>query len=84
MGLEGEFKVSYEVIGIRLILQEKILFPSDSAELKPEAYPILDKLYEILKDLPNPVDVEGHTDSIPISTEKFLPTGSFQPRGLLP
>lgn len=71
MGLEGEFKVSYEVIGIRLILQEKILFPPGSAELKPETYPILDKLYEILKDLPNPVEVEGHTDSIPISTEKF-------------
>ena len=71
MGLEGEFKVSYEVIGIRLILQEKILFPSGSAELKPETYPILDKLYEILKDLPNPVEVEGHTDSVPISTEKF-------------
>jgi chemotaxis protein MotB len=71
MGLEGEFKVSYEVIGIRLILQEKILFSSGSAEIKPETYPILDKLYEILKDLPNPVEVEGHTDSIPISTEKF-------------
>lgn len=71
MGLEGEFKVSYEVIGIRLILQEKILFPSGSAEIKPETYPILDKLYEILKDLPNPVEVKGHKDSIPISTEKF-------------
>jgi Flagellar motor protein len=71
MGLEGEFKVSYEVIGIRLILQEKILFSSGSAEIRPETYPILDKLYEILKDLPNPVEVEGHTDSIPISTEKF-------------
>ncbi len=71
MGLEGEFKVSYEVIGIRLILQEKILFSSGSAELRPETYPILDKLYEILKDLPNPVEVEGHTDSIPIYTEKF-------------
>lgn len=54
-----------------MILQEKILFPPGSAEIKPETYPILDKLYEILKDLPNPVEVEGHTDSIPISTEKF-------------
>jgi len=71
MGLEGEFKVSYEIIGIRLILQETILFSPGSAELRQETYPILDKLYEILKDLPNPVEVEGHTDSIPISTEKF-------------
>jgi len=71
MKLGGEFKVSYEVIGIRLILQERILFPSGSAELKPETYPVLDKIYEILKDLPNPVEVEGHTDSLPISTERF-------------
>jgi Flagellar motor protein len=71
MGLEGEFKVAYEVIGIRLILQEKILFASGSADIRQEMYPVLDKIYEIIKDLPNPVEVEGHTDSIPISTEKF-------------
>ncbi len=71
MGLEGEFKIAYEAIGIRLILQEKLLFESGSADIKPEMRPVLDKLYEIIKDLPNPVEVEGHTDSIPISTERF-------------
>ncbi len=71
MGLEGEFKIAYEAIGIRLILQEKLLFDSGSADIKPETRVILDKIYEILKDLPNPVEVEGHTDNIPISTERF-------------
>ncbi|WP_448587644.1 OmpA/MotB family protein [Thermocrinis sp.] len=71
IGLEGELKVSYEVIGIRLILQERILFPPGSADLKPEIYPVLDKIYEIINEIPNPVEIEGHTDSIPISTEKF-------------
>ncbi|SHK15846.1 OmpA/MotB family protein [Thermocrinis minervae] len=71
MGLEGEFKVSYEVIGIRLILQEKLLFDSGSATIKPEFYPILDKLVEILNSLPNPIEVEGHTDNIPISTDLY-------------
>jgi len=71
MGLEGEFKIAYESIGIRLILQEKLLFESGSVGIKPEMRPVLDKLYEIIKDLPNPVEVEGHTDSIPISTERF-------------
>ncbi len=71
MGLEGEFKIAYEAIGIRLILQEKLLFESGSADIKPEMRPVLDKLYEIIKDLPNSVEVEGHTDSIPISTERF-------------
>ena len=71
LGLEGEFKIAYESIGIRLILQEKLLFDPGSADIKPEMRPILDKIYEIIKDLPNPVEVEGHTDNIPISTERF-------------
>ncbi|MEJ5338812.1 MAG: flagellar motor protein MotB [Aquificaceae bacterium] len=71
MGLEGELKIAYEAIGIRLILQEKLLFEPGSADIKPEMRPILDRLYEIVKDLPNPVEVEGHTDNIPISTERF-------------
>ncbi|MEN3028567.1 MAG: OmpA family protein [Aquificaceae bacterium] len=71
LGLEGEFRIAFESIGIRLILQEKLLFEPGSAEIKPETRSVLDKLYEILKDLPNPVEVEGHTDNIPISTERF-------------
>ncbi|MCS7171750.1 MAG: OmpA family protein [Aquificaceae bacterium] len=71
LGLEGEFKIAFEAIGVRLILQEKLLFESGSAEIKPETRPILDKLYEIIRELPNPVEVEGHTDNIPISTERF-------------
>jgi len=71
LGLEGEFKIAYEAIGIRLILQEKLLFDPGSADIKPEMRPVLDKIYDIIKDLPNPVEVEGHTDNIPISTERF-------------
>ncbi len=71
LGLEGEVKIAYEAIGIRLILQEKVLFESGSADIKPETRQVLDKIYEIIKELPNPVEVEGHTDNIPISTERF-------------
>jgi len=71
MGLEGDFKIAYEAIGIRLILQEKLLFEPGSADIKPQMRPVLDKLYEVIKELPNPVEVEGHTDNIPISTERF-------------
>lgn len=71
LGLDGEIKVAYEAIGIRLILQEKLLFEPGSADIKPEMRLLLDKLYEIIRDIPNPVEVEGHTDNIPISTERF-------------
>ncbi len=71
MGLSGAVRVEYEAIGIRIILQERVLFDSGDATIKPEYYPILDKLAEIISSIPNPVEVEGHTDSIPISTSKF-------------
>ncbi|RMH79950.1 MAG: flagellar motor protein MotB [Acidobacteria bacterium] len=71
LGLEGDFKVSYESIGIRLILQEKLVFEPGSADIKPQMIAILDKVFEMLKYIPNPVEVEGHTDNIPISTERF-------------
>ena len=71
LGLEGELKVAYEAIGIRLILQERLLFDSGSAEIKPEMKLIMDKLSDIIREIPNPVEVEGHTDNIPISTERF-------------
>jgi len=70
-GLEGSIQIVYETIGIRLILKDKILFDSGSAEIKPEYRPILDKIAEILKEIDNPVEVEGHTDSIPIHTSKY-------------
>ncbi|MFN7065509.1 MAG: flagellar motor protein MotB [Aquificaceae bacterium] len=71
LGLEGELKVAYEAIGIRLILQERLLFDSGSADIKPETRPILDKLSDVIKEIPNPMEIEGHTDNIPISTERF-------------
>ncbi len=70
-GLEGSIQIVYETIGIRLILKDKVLFDSGSAEIKPEYKPILDKIAEILKEINNPVEVEGHTDSIPIHTRRF-------------
>ncbi len=70
-GLEGSIQIVYEAIGIRLILKDRVLFDSGSAELKPEYRPILDKIVEILKEIKNPVEVEGHTDSIPIHTSKY-------------
>ncbi len=71
LGLEGELKIAYEAIGIRLILQERLLFDSGSADIKPEMIKVIDNIAEIVKEVPNPVEVEGHTDNIPISTPRF-------------
>lgn len=57
-------------LSVRL-LTDDVLFPSGSADLSPRANTILKPVVDALKALPNPVRVEGHTDSNPISTARF-------------
>lgn len=57
----------------RLLLRfsDQVLFDSGKADLRPEALDRLDALATVLRELPNRVKVEGHTDTDPISTLQF-------------
>lgn len=56
---------------IEIEIKADILFPSGVAELSPNARPILEQVAEVLAPFPNPVQVEGHTDNVPIDTGRF-------------
>ena len=56
---------------VRIILTGDVLFDSGKAELKPEAVESLRKIAGILRETPYAVNVVGHTDDVPISTEEF-------------
>ncbi|HEV2702501.1 MAG TPA: flagellar motor protein MotD [Steroidobacteraceae bacterium] len=56
---------------IEVEIRTDILFPSGSATLSPTAVGVIRKLSQTLVSLPNPVRVEGHTDSQPIDTTAF-------------
>jgi chemotaxis protein MotB len=56
---------------IEVEIRTDILFPSGSATLSPTAVGVIGKLSQSLASLPNPVRVEGHTDSQPIDTAAF-------------
>jgi chemotaxis protein MotB len=60
-------------VGDRLQLQikSKLLFDSGSAQLAGTALGALRDLARILTPLPNQLQVEGHTDDVPISTLQF-------------
>jgi chemotaxis protein MotB len=51
---------------IRVRLQNRILFPSALSALEPEAAGSLAKLARVLKEMPNSVVIEGHTDNVPL------------------
>jgi chemotaxis protein MotB len=56
---------------IELEMNSELLFLSGEAELSKKAIPVLEKIAEVLKPLPNMVNIEGHTDDVPIENVKF-------------
>lgn len=57
--------------GITIRILDDILFASGDAELKKKAQEVLKLVAEIIKELPNDVRVEGHTDNIVINSTKY-------------
>ncbi len=56
---------------IEVQLRTDILFSSGSADISTSAVPVLDRLAGVLKNSPNRLRVEGHTDNVPIHTATF-------------
>lgn len=56
---------------VEVEINTSILFSSGSALLQRDALPVLKELASILNEFPNPVRVEGFTDSVPINTLAF-------------
>jgi len=68
---ETEVSVFKEGNALKLELPEKLLFDVGSAELKTAGKNFIDSLSILLKEIPNEISVDGHTDTDPISSEKF-------------
>jgi chemotaxis protein MotB len=66
--LEKNLKIDQTEDGIRIQLldQEKIsMFPSGSAAMNPRSKELLEKVAEVVKSLPNKIEISGHTDAKP-------------------
>jgi chemotaxis protein MotB len=68
----GDYIMVYEQErGLVISFKDTLLFSSGSDELTPEARGIIRQVGEALAKLPNYIRVEGHTDNLPISTNRF-------------
>ncbi len=56
---------------IELEMNSEMLFLSGEAELSNKALPVLKKVAEVVRIMPNMINVEGYTDNIPIDTVEF-------------
>lgn len=70
-GLSGKVGTNIEERGLVISLQDTLIFGSGSATIEPNQRAILNKLGNILKDMPNYIRVEGHTDNVPIKNSTF-------------
>ena len=78
----------FTIIGDRFVFQSEVLFAPASDELGPEGHDKLAKFAQVLREvmvqipseLPWILQVDGHTDSRPIQTARFPPTGSSRRR----
>lgn len=69
--LEG-MEVSRIPEGVRLRVEDRLLFPTAEAELTEEGHTLVaERLREMVQRHPGEVAVEGHSDSRSINTERF-------------
>jgi chemotaxis protein MotB len=57
--------------GLVISLGDAVLFESGKAEINPKGFPVLDNIVGTVRNIPDRIHVEGHTDDDPIHTEKF-------------
>jgi chemotaxis protein MotB len=67
----GRIQISMQPRGLVVSLKQAAFFPSGEETIPPERYPSLEKVAAVIKKLPNPVRLEGHTDAVPIHNARF-------------
>ena len=65
---QGQVRVTQSLRGISVEINASTLFPSGEATLQPASAQALAAVAKVLATTDNPIQVEGHTDNIPISS----------------
>ena len=66
--VENYVDLNYTSQYVQLTIQGSILFDSGKVEIKEDAYPVLDKIGQILEAYAGgTIEIEGHTDNVPMS-----------------
>ena len=67
----GRIQINMEPRGLVISLKEGAFFDSGDDAVLKERYTSIGKLAKVVKSVPNPVRLEGHTDSRPVHNGRF-------------
>lgn len=71
-GIADMVEIDFNKEFVMLNLSGAILFDNASADIRMEAYPLVDKIGTILsKYTSNIIEIEGHTDNVPMSSARY-------------
>lgn len=71
-GIQDQVEVDFNAEYVLLNMNGALLFDSGKSELRSEAYPLIDKLGKIISNYDQHIiEVEGHTDNVPIHSAKY-------------
>lgn len=68
---EGRVRVTQSPRGVTVEISASVLFRSGEAILQPQSLESLSAVARVLSQVENPVQVEGHTDNVPINSLSF-------------
>ncbi len=57
--------------GLLITIQDLALFDSGKANVREESWDLIKYLGQIMAEIPNEIQVKGHTDNLPINTTEF-------------
>ncbi len=67
----GKMQVTMEPRGLVVSFREAAFFPSGEAVISEKNMGSIEKVANVIRKLPNPVRMEGHTDSVPIHNAHY-------------
>jgi len=67
----GKVRIWLDARGLTISLREAGFFGSGDNTVAPASIPAIAKIAAVVRDLPNSVRLEGHTDAKPIHTSRF-------------
>lgn len=68
---QGQVRVTQSPRGIQVEINASTLFASGDATLQPASMQALAAVAKVLAETDNPIQVEGHTDNIPINSPNY-------------
>jgi len=68
---EGKIQLTLEQRGLVISLKQAAFFPSGEDSVANDSYASIEKVAAVIKKMPNPVRMEGHTDAVPIHNSRY-------------